>query len=253
MKTRTSKQSPDRALAEHRFSKSDQAMSNASVNVMETSPRDQRAGCQSRSTPMDAFCASNLWTAGLLGPAFFGHCRNPTRAAAAYLGRRLQSGLVASAVVDACPTPDVVEPLHAGRPGQAPYRHLAREAEKRWAVPSVPQRVYWATSRFARLYGTWTGQDEFRRPELASHDLLLSAVWLVYLRRNPEIALRHWKSERRLEFAHRRGRRLRSIPDALITTPRRTSAVEVLGQYPAEWIAHHCRRFRAEHWHVVIW
>jgi len=55
------------------------------------------------------------------------------------------------------------------------------------------------------------GPDRFRRPELDSHDLLLSAVWLVYLRRNPKIALRHRKSERRLEFEHRRSGRLTAL------------------------------------------
>jgi len=208
-----------------------------------------------RLNPAGAFCASRCWTAEQLGAGFFRHCRQPTRAATAFLRRGIQNGWYASAAVDCCPPDPLSEPLYVGHPFQEPesYHRLAYIAERRRSVPSTPQRVYWATPKFSQRYGSWAGEDQLSRPELASHDLLLSAVWLVYLREHPEIALRHWKSEQRLQQEHRLRKRLPSIPDALIVTPKRSTAVEVLGRYPAEWIAHHCRRFRQAGWHVAIW
>ena len=206
-------------------------------------------------TVADAFLASARWTPAQIGRGFFAHCKNPTRAAIAHLVREERRGLYASRIVDSCPVPTVAEPLYFGPPNRQPddYGHLSYVAEQRRMVASIPQRIFWATSIFAGLYGTWAGHDELVRPELVSHDLLLSDVWLRYLERDARTATENWKSEQQLQWEHRNGVRLPSIPDALITKPHRTTAIEVLGRYPASWIAHHCKRFRKANWHIAIW
>jgi hypothetical protein len=214
---------------------------------------------KANATPTHAFCASVLWTASQL-VFFFRDCDDPQSAARAHLRRRENEGLVRSAVVDAYPTPELTKPLHIHRPGRpAPdFDKLAYVLEKRWAVPAATIRVYFPTRIFARLHGTWTGCDTIPEPNKASHNLLVSSVWLIYLQRCPELALYHWTAERRLQFEHRRGRHLGPIPDGLIRGDRHTTAVEVGGRYPAAAIRRHAKRFSNARcsrgpWHWVLW
>lgn len=201
-----------------------------------------------------AFSASSVWTASLLAH-FFAHCRDPLRAARGYLRRRRKEGLIDSAVVDAYPTPELDRPLHVHRPGrpEPDFGKLAYELEKRWNVASQPIKVYFATPNFARLHGSWTGCKHVPEPNKCGHNLLVSRVWLLYLKQRPDVALNCWTSERFLQFQYRRGHHSGPIPDGLINTKHKTVAVEVGGLYNAATIRRHAERFNKAKWHWVLW
>ena len=219
-----------------------------------------RTAADTSATPTDAFCSSAIWTGAQIA-YFFRHCRDPRRSAAAWLTRRVKDGLLKTVVVDTYRVPQLSRPLHIHRPGwpKPDFHKLAYELELRWSVNSIPTRVYFPSRVFGRVHGTWTGCNLVPEPNKAAHNLLVSSVWLIYLKQNPDLALYHWTADRRLQFEHRRGRHSGPIPDGLIRTERRTTAIEVGGRYPEATIRRHAERVgraRSETgraWHWVLW
>ena len=212
------------------------------------------------ATPIDAFQSSAVWNAKQIA-GFFEHCKDPLRSSREYLRRRKRDGLIDSAVVDTYPTPELEKPLHIHRPGRpAPdFDKLAYVLEKRWSIPSEPTTLYFATKRFSRVYGgSWVGCDQIPEPLKAGHNQLVSSVVLHYFKHRPELMLRSWVSEQKLQLDYRRGRHICPIPDGLIVTESKTVAVEVGGRYSAKKLRRHHERFcnaRSESgpWHYALW
>jgi hypothetical protein len=190
------------------------------------------------------------WTALLLGP-FFRQSRKPCVSATAYARRRVRSGELLSARLDAVPIPHVSGPLATSRETPNPnFERLSYFALQRLSSPARPTTVYWPSSQFARTHGSWTGSDALPNPLQISHSLLCTAVWLHLLTETPDIALDAWTSERQLQFHARREGRGGPIPDALVERDAKTIAIEILGKYPANWIEHHVDQFET---HFDAW
>ena len=110
-----------------------------------------------RSSPRNeflitAFCKSQLWTSGLLKPAF-ANCRHPKQAAARELKRLENLDLLASLMVYAIPFENVRDPLFRSvKAGVAPdFDALEHELRSRRNAACNAVHVYWPTSRFAKF------------------------------------------------------------------------------------------------------
>jgi len=190
-----------------------------------------------------AFERALIWTAELLS-TFFGHCRNPILAATSYARRRVRRGDLHSARLDLPPLQRITGPLAKSRDNQSPdYEKLSYFALKRLLKPSKPTTVYWPSASFARAHGAWTGTDKLPNPAQMAHAALCTATWLYLLCSDRRVALNCWTSEQELQFLRRRDGGSGPIPDGLIRRNGTTTAIEVLGAYPADWISHHVERF----------
>lgn len=190
-----------------------------------------------------AFERSAEWSAGLLSP-FFGHCDSPRTAATKHLQRQVRAGWLRAAKLDVAAIPFVDGSLATSDDSTPPdYERLSYFALQRLSSSPQPTTVYWPSAAFARLHGRWTGSDRAPNPLQISHSLLCSTVWLRHLQLSPELALRDWISEREIHFRARQQGSTGPIPDALIERDGRTTAIEVLGKYPANWIRHHVEQF----------
>jgi hypothetical protein len=213
----------------------------------------RRFFCQCTSEVALAHLSLDLLTAGLERTPvwssaglsrFFGHCRDPRSAAIRYARRRVRSGELLSARLDAVAIPPVSGPLATSRETPNPdCERLSYFSLQRLSSPARPTTVFWPSSQFARTRGRWTGSDSLPNPLQISHSLLCTAVWLHLLTETPDFALDAWTSERELQFQARRDARGGPIPDALIERDGETIAIEVLGKYPASWIEHHVAQF----------
>jgi|GEM_PF-5675389 len=178
-----------------------------------------------------AFQASFLWAAELFEQLF-----PSVRAATAWLRRYERQGYFASARLQVSLIEAPSEPIYVYDGGSFPNEHkLAYQLERRWKNAVVKRlRVFWPTTQFATSYSKpWAGTHRLPAIHKASHDLLLSSIWLGQLEHAPDVALNAWTSERELEYRHRRGEHTGPIPDALVNG---RDAIEVGGQYPAKFI-----------------
>lgn len=204
--------------------------------------------------PIDfALGQSRLWTALLLLP-WFSSARNPLRSAEAFLKRQVARGLLATLVADAVLTELPKQPLASSLDSDFNADALAYRLSQRWSQAPSRIRVYWPTSAFARLFGSWTGTDSAPCLHKIGHDLLVTAVTLSYLRTlSAEAFLQTWTTEQKLQFDAKAGRWTGPLPDALKSDEQRITAVEIGGYYPADWIRHHVRRFERAGWCWEIW
>jgi len=192
-----------------------------------------------------AFERVPVWTVPFLRP-FFGQSPKPRVSATAYARRRVRSGELLSARLDASSIPPISAPLATSRDRSRPdFERLSYFALQRLASPARRTTVYWPSARFAREHGSWTGSDSLPNPLQISHSLLCTAVWLGVLLQSPQIALDAWTSERELQFQARRDGNGGPLPDALVERDGETIAIEVLGKYPASWIEHHVVQFES--------
>ena len=101
--------------------------------------------------------------------------------------------------------------------------------------------LLWRSQHFAydhrlrRPCGRWLGSDRMPALHKASHDLLLSAVVLVYFAQDPAI-FDSWTSERELEFRHRSGTYRGPIADGYVEIDGTPWLVEVGGLYGASML-----------------
>ena len=185
-----------------------------------------------------AFQASFLWTPEVLARIF--PCKNPNRAAEAWLTNYERQGYFNSTAIDAKLTDLPVEPIYRHSPGDPlPEAHkLAYRLEQRWRNAVQKRlRVFWPTPQFAACYGgCWLGSRSLPAQHKVSHDLLVSAVWVRYFEIEPTEVLSAWVPERELEYNHRSGKRSGPIPDALIDQNGVKTAIEIGGRYPANFV-----------------
>lgn len=171
-----------------------------------------------------------------------------------FLARKVQKGLLNCGTLDAIAAEIGAGPLATSSGHQRPdCEQLAYQLELRFSKASKPTRVYWPSLEFAREYGSWTGSEDYACPHKVSHDLLISQVWLRLLAKNREQAVHNWIPERQLQFESRHSAGHGPIPDALIIGGDKPLAIEIGGNYPASWIAHHVSRFEAAGWDWQIW
>ena len=182
------------------------------------------------------------------------YCSDPVRAARQYLRRQCELGMLCCGEFDVVPCDVGDGPLWSSDEATPPnYDALAYALEKRFSRASRSTRVYWPSSEFAKRYGSWTGCDHYPSPHKISHDVLISSVWLRYLRRDANIATSCWISERRLQWMARKERTTGPIPDALIVGGNKPRATEIAGNYGAAWLQHHIDGFTASGWISEIW
>ncbi len=200
-----------------------------------------------------ALTQSHLWTPPLLSP-WFSTTRDPHRAAEAFLKRQVARGLMATIVADAVLVELPDQPLATSLDSRLDADALAYRLNQRWMQPANPIRVYWPTTAFARMFGSWTGTDSATCFHKIGHDLLVTAVTLFYLRTLPAESFgQAWTSEPKLQFDAKSGRWAGPLPDALKCDEHGMTAVEIGGHYPADWIRHHVRRFERAGWSWEIW
>ena len=183
---------------------------------------------------VEAFCWSFVWTAELLGRLCPG--RNPTRAAASWLNAYEHFDTVVTDVLHPEVPPRPICECLVDEPSPDCHK-LSYQLEKRWdAAVKKRTRLYWPNSIFARCYGgRWLGSDRMPALHKASHDLLLSAVVLVYFAQDPAI-FDSWTSERELEFRHRSGTYRGPIADGYVEIDGTPWLVEVGGLYGASML-----------------
>ena len=202
---------------------------------------------------MRAFVQCFAWTTGLLAN-LFSESANPSRAADAFANRLVRKGQLKSQVFEVQEVAINERPLCcSGLECEPDYDALAYSLERRFSGSSKPTRVFWPSLQFSRRYGRWTGADSYSCSHKLSHDVLITAVWLHFLKNSPAVALDHWVPERWLQSERRRGVWLGPIPDALIKDGEQLTAIEIGGNYPATWIRHHVERFQAAGWAWQLW
>lgn len=167
--------------------------------------------------------------------------------------RLIQQGLLCTAVLDCQQITLGDEPLMRSTDERFDVHRAAYQLEQRFAGASRPVRIYWPSRMFAGRYGSWTGSDQYPCPQKISHDLIVTEVWLKYLRLQPTLALFHWQSERFLVSNAGSMGEVISIPDAAICVGDCFKAIEIGGNYPASWIQHHIDRFQQAGWDWEIW
>jgi hypothetical protein len=116
------------------------------------------------------------------------------RHAADRLGVLTKAGLLDGYLVNAHPLFRVETPVFRWAPGETDpeAEAVAERLQGRWTEAARPTMVYAASRLAANLYGSFAG----RLPDLThrDHDLLLGEVYLLYLRDDPEAAVR-WAGE----------------------------------------------------------
>jgi hypothetical protein len=193
--------------------------------------------------PWTAWQMSQLINAGAPG----------VRAARMRAERLVQKGLLCTAVLDSQQITLDDEPLMRSTDERFDVHRAAYQLEQRFAGASRPVRIYWPSRMFAGRYGSWTGSDRYPCPHKISHDLIVTDVWLKYLRFQPTLALLHWQSERFLISTAASMEKVISLPDAAICVGDCFKAIEIGGNYPASWIQHHIDRFQQSGWAWEIW
>lgn len=200
-----------------------------------------------------ALAQSRVWTAPLVSPWFFSS-RDPVRAADAFLKRQTAAGLLGTLVADTVVAALPSQPLASSADFVLNVDALAYELHQRWTQPSARVRIFWPSAAFARRYGRWTGSNQEPCFHKIGHDLLVSAVTVSHLLDGSENEFADtWISEQKLQFEARRGRWSGPLPDALMVSEHGTTAVEIGGHYPSDWLRHHVRRFERTGWDWVIW
>jgi hypothetical protein len=151
--------------------------------------------------------------------------------------RRLKSleraGLISRITVSARTLPEVHTPVITWSPGEhdPDFGKAAYRLKQRWKGHAVrPTSVCIATDRAAQLFGA-TSRGRLKAPVQATHDLGVSAVWLLFKRESPEWA-GAWRGEDSLAHT-RQGQKL---PDAFLVNRGGdvTGVIEFGGSYDAE-------------------
>ncbi|GFO82166.1 MAG: hypothetical protein A49_17930 [Methyloceanibacter sp.] len=133
------------------------------------------------------------------------------------------------------------EPLVVWRPGDPQPDLIALSSTLRGLSERglVQRRLLLGTAMAAELVGGRPGRRP-RRSEV-SHDLRIADVFLIFRREFPGRA-RYWFHESAVPLRNRRFGEV--VPDVMIVTKRRTTVIEVAGEYSARHLAalhDHCR------------
>lgn len=189
---------------------------------MSLTANDESGRLRLQRTLLQTGLTLNLaWTRRLL-THFFPQSANPESAAAAFARRYEDCGLLHSALIDCQEATIGNGPLCASWMEQYDVDGVAYALEQRFSGESKPTRIYWPSETFARRFGSWTGAACYPCPHKVSHDLLVTEVWLRFLKTRPQVALTAWTSERELQWT-RNGQASRGpTPDALITESNST-------------------------------
>lgn len=179
--------------------------------------------------------------------------RNPRRAARAFASRMELGRLLKSELID-CQRVQIGDQPLCSSTNLRDVDEVAYQLEQRFSGASKPTRIYWPSAEFAKRFGTWTGADRYPCPHKASHDLIVTSVWLRLLRADPKAALTAWVSERYLAAFSECSSNGGSMPDAAICDQDNVIiAIEIGGNYPASWLRHHITRFEQAGWEWQVW
>ncbi len=232
------------------------------MNELRTLPRDSQPGdgfalpCQSNVSRSELLVQAQVqsfaWTENTFAE-FFGGATQPRRAARAWAARLERQGMLHSSLIDCQEIAIGDKPLCASWMRDCDMDRVAYALERRFRGSSRPIRVFWPSEEFAKRHGSWTGAENYPCPHKASHDLLITRVWLELLKTRPRTALTCWTSERALVWSRKIDSRRGPTPDALITAGERVTAIEIGGAYPAAWLRHHIERFESQSWAWEIW
>lgn len=158
----------------------------------------------------------------------------------AQLARR---GCIERHVINAHPLLPTTKPLFAWSPGndEPNAECIAAATQSRWSLPAEPTAIVVATARTACLMGSTS--RSLPPPEHRDHDLRLSAVYVHYRTKHPQLA-RLWLGEHALSKA---GFRVKD-PDAFLVDRNRRvlRVIESAGRYgpkQVESFHEHCAEF----------
>jgi len=169
------------------------------------------------------------------------------------LDRLRRLGLVETARVLAHPEIELAQPLASWRPGEPTPRFgaIAYAAAARWAGESRTISVFWATRRAAETAGGHAGRAP--RPSEATHDIHVSALYLLLRAHRPHIAAT-WKPDSIILAERLRTRAptrfKEKLPDAQVEHEGHVRVIEFAGAYSPERVAafhRYCDRKRLEY------
>ncbi|MBA3313066.1 MAG: hypothetical protein H0W30_19815 [Gemmatimonadaceae bacterium] len=171
----------------------------------------------------------------------------PETTASRTVHRRLEhlarQGWLERHVVNARPLLPVTKPLAAWAPGkrEPDAERIAEATQSRWTLPAEPTEIVVATARTACLLGSTA--KSLPPPEHRDHDLRLSAVYVHYRLKHPELASL-WLGEHALSKA---GFRVKD-PDAFLLDAHRRvlRVIESAGRYGPQQVEsfhQHCVEF----------
>ncbi|MBS1816552.1 MAG: hypothetical protein JSU08_01345 [Acidobacteria bacterium] len=155
----------------------------------------------------------------------------PNRAALARLRQLQRNSLITIESAFAHPELPLESPVATWLPSKrAPnFVETSRKVRSRWRGTAVPETIVVITNQAAAEFGGYPS-PALRTDEI-THDLHLAAVYLVYRRREPELA-RDWVSERIVRKTRPAAKG--PIPDAMIRASSTLRVVEFAGAYSTE-------------------